>query len=70
VLELTKAYELLHDSLLYLKAKLAITQLERIKALVANVKLPAQLQMLNIQSKRIFGITTDVASMITDQKNK
>jgi len=68
--ELTKAYELLHDSLLYLKAKLAITQLERIKALVANVKLPAQLQMLNIQSKRIFGITTDVASMITDQKNK
>ncbi|AFG35092.1 ABC-type maltose transport systems, permease component [Fervidobacterium pennivorans DSM 9078] len=68
--ELTKAYELLHDSLLYLKAKLAITQLERIKALVANVKLPAQLQMLNIQSKRIFGITTDVASMITDQKKQ
>jgi maltose/maltodextrin transport system permease protein len=68
--ELTKAYELLHDSLLYLKAKLAITQLEKIKTLVANMKLPAQLQMLNIQSKRIFGITTDVASMINDQKKQ
>jgi len=68
--ELTKAYEILHDSLLYLKAKLAITQLEKIKTLVANMKLPAQLQMLNIQSKRIFGITTDVASMINDQKKQ
>ncbi len=68
--ELTKAYELLHDSLLYLKAKLAITQLEKIKTLVANMKLPAQLQMLNIQSKRIFGITTDIASMINDQKKQ
>lgn len=68
--ELTKAYEILHDSLLYLKAKLAVTQLERIKTLVANIKLPAQLQMLNIQSRRIFGITTDVASMINDQKKQ
>ncbi|QAV32708.1 carbohydrate ABC transporter membrane protein 2, CUT1 family [Fervidobacterium changbaicum] len=68
--ELAKAYELLHDPLLYLKARLAIDQLEKIKTMVANMKLPAQLQLLNIQSKRVFGITTDIANMITDQKKQ
>jgi len=68
--EISKAYEIIHDSLLYLKAKLAVNQLQDIKEKVSSMKLPAQLQMLNLQSKRIFGITTDVANMVTDSKKQ
>ncbi|WP_448374773.1 ABC transporter permease subunit [Fervidobacterium sp.] len=68
--EISKAYELIHDALLYVKSKLAINQLQDIKEKVSSMKLPAQLQMLNLQSKRIFGITTDIANMVTDSKKQ
>jgi len=68
--EIEKAYELIHDALLYLKAQLAIVQLHEVKSRVSNMRLPAQLQMLNLQSKRIFGIVSDVASLIRDEKKQ
>ncbi|MGQ9856324.1 MAG: ABC transporter permease subunit [Fervidobacterium sp.] len=68
--EIEKAYDLMHDALLYLKAQLAIVQLNEVKSRVSNMRLPAQLQMLNLQSKRIFGIVSDVASLIRDEKKQ
>jgi len=68
--EINKAYELIHEALVYVKSQLAIRQLEEIKNKVSKIKLSQQLQMLNLHSKRIFGITTDLANVISDTKKQ
>ncbi|KAF2961694.1 ABC transporter permease subunit [Fervidobacterium sp. 2310opik-2] len=68
--EIEKAYETISEAKIYLKAQIVKKQLEETKQRVQNLKLPAQLQIMNLQSKKVFGITSDIVNDLTDGKKK
>lgn len=68
--EVTKAYEEISPALIYLNSEVVKAQLSDIKSRVSSLKLPTQLQLLNIQSKRVFGLVTDFASQLPESSKE
>ncbi len=68
--EIEKAYKAISEAKIYLKVQIVKKQLEEIKQKVQNLKLPTQLQIMNLQSKRVFGITSDIVNDLPDSKKK
>lgn len=71
--EIDEAYEKISQALVYLNAQVLKDQILEIKDRVSSLSLPSQLQLLNIQSKRVFGLVTDFAAQLPEgskeQKN-
>ncbi len=68
--EVDKAYEELSPALIYLNSEIVKEQLSDIKNRVSSLKLPTQLQLLNIQSKRVFGLVTDFAAQLPESSKQ
>lgn len=68
--EVTKAYEEISPASIYLNAQVVKAQLSDIKTRVSSLKLPTQLQLLNIQSKRVFGLVTDFAAQLPESSKE
>ncbi|MGB4752375.1 MAG: ABC transporter permease subunit, partial [Fervidobacterium sp.] len=68
--EVTKAYEEISPASIYLNAQVVKAQLSDIKTRVSSLKLPTQLQLLNIQSKRVFGLVSDFAAQLPESSKE
>ncbi|MGC8820195.1 MAG: ABC transporter permease subunit [Fervidobacterium sp.] len=68
--ELNKTYQEISPAITYVKAQIVKKQLEEVKSKVQNFKLPVQLQLLNLQSKKVFGIVGDLANTLDDEKKQ
>ncbi len=68
--EVTNAYEEISPALIYLNSEVVKMQLSDIKGRVSSLKLPTQLQLLNIQSKRVFGLVADFASQLPESSKE
>ncbi|MFN3691812.1 MAG: ABC transporter permease subunit [Fervidobacterium sp.] len=64
--ELAKAYSEISEALIYVKARLVMEQIKEVKTKVSKFKLPDQLQLLNLQSKKVFGIVSDLANTLPE----
>ncbi|ODN30292.1 ABC transporter permease subunit [Fervidobacterium thailandense] len=65
-LELSRAYEELKPAIVYLRSELLKKALAEIKDKVKDLKLPDQLQVFNLQSRKVFGLVTDFAALLPD----
>lgn len=65
-LELSRAYEELKPAIIYLRSELLKKSLTEIKDKTKDLKLPEQLQVFNLQSKKVFGLVSDFAALLPE----
>ncbi|MEN3042338.1 MAG: ABC transporter permease, partial [Fervidobacterium sp.] len=68
--EIQKAYSEIYDAIVYVKSRLVTVQLKDVQQKVSRMKLPAQLQLMNLQARKVFGIVADLANTLPDGSKK
>lgn len=68
--EIQKAYSEISEATIYVKSRLVTEQLKEIKDKVSKMKLPGQLQLMNLQARKVFGIVGDLANTLPDGSKK
>lgn len=64
--EINKAYEDIKPAMTYIYAQILKRDLEKVKRTVSGLRLPDQLQMFNLQARRVFSLVTEFASKLPD----
>ncbi|MCX7653866.1 MAG: ABC transporter permease subunit [Fervidobacterium sp.] len=68
--EIQKAYSEIYDATVYVKSRLVTVQLKDVQQKVSRMKLPAQLQLMNLQARKVFGIVGDLANTLPEGSKK